>query len=134
MTVQKWAYVDREIIQIIPVTDFVAVYAEPKEDHVAFYSFAIEFLAVTKCTEHYCESHEGHAAPRDVVGEIYSDVTGLLLNEGGSFDITAECNNFCGICRVGDDITKVDDYLSHEAIKPLNWKSPRKVEQTRDGQ
>ena len=118
-----WEYVEYILEQIVLTSDFQFVLCLEDDGRPAYLEgFPLDALAVATATTHFMRA----PAPRDFkaseedyrASESVKDVVGLELVDG-YFQIVNEAANFAGICKKGDDATKVDGCLSVEYLDKL---------------
>jgi hypothetical protein len=107
-----------EIIQLVPVTGYCAVYAFDAEDGSGGLVLGVKpiaALALAKVEEKVCHS-PGVCSP---ARRIPNEIVGVELSEDGSFEICQESCNFAGLCREGEDFSECYAYLAPDMIDRL---------------
>ena len=122
---QQFTVSDFKLLQVFPVTDYLAVYAEEDQDDPTKYKLVahpIHLLALADVVESTIESGDGKPVRVLSIHDPFRAIVGVDLSEGG-FDICNEDRKFAGICREGDDISKVDWHLNIEYAETLpGWR------------
>ena len=122
---ETWSRTSYKILQIIPASGYRAVYAHlvnAETGEFRLESDGIDFLAICRVTENEYGRDE-HGLERECETFITNEIVGLQLDVTGEWMITNDAENFAGLCRDGDDITKVDYYLNVIKFKTLESKA-----------
>lgn len=119
-TLKEWSCEVFEILNVTPVENMLAVYAQPHPTEHGKHHLVPEpiyFIGVAKVETKFYEMQPGCNSQCVDRCDSGTRVVGLVLAEG-YFDVCNEAGNFAGLMREGDNILDANGFLD-ESKYPL---------------
>lgn len=129
--VATWTYEQFSLLSVTPTQDFLAVLYDVDENRL--YSWTADAIGVAKVKTVTCQCPVDSLGNRDfdrteeVEVDFHREAVTLSLCDN-ELHVDREFDNYAGMCRVGDDISKVTAHLDMKYGDRLNAKNPSPVD------